>query len=175
MASNETSRNRRKPVSEAQRAHESAKPSFPKHYLIREKDGSSRPRLRMSPEETSFIEEAAGEQAIMPWFHMALQDVALRTLVQRAIRALRGTKSELTGVCALHAARGEQGVQAVCLDVAITVNKSHTVVDLCQDCHQSFERMMELTVPNGLLGVPTDLHGLDGIVVDGKAVDGRRR
>jgi hypothetical protein len=48
------------------------------HFFMREGDGSVRLRIRLSPEEASRIEEAAGTTPLLSWIHQTLQDAARR-------------------------------------------------------------------------------------------------
>lgn len=46
------------------------------HFFKRDKDGSVRVRIRLSPEEASLIEEAAGETPLIPYMHRVLMSRA---------------------------------------------------------------------------------------------------
>jgi uncharacterized membrane protein YkgB len=47
------------------------------HFFRRDRDGSVRVRLRFTPEEAAAIEEAAGDQPLMPYIYDAIKKVAL--------------------------------------------------------------------------------------------------
>lgn len=47
------------------------------HFFRRDRDGSVRVRLRFTPEEAATIEEAAGNQPLLPYLYEAINQVAL--------------------------------------------------------------------------------------------------
>jgi len=46
------------------------------HFFKRDHDGSVRVRIRLSPEEASLIEEAAGDTPLIPYMHRVLMSRA---------------------------------------------------------------------------------------------------
>jgi hypothetical protein len=51
-------------------------PRLSPHFFRREKDGSVKLRIKLTPEEAAMIEEAAGETPLMLYIHRVLADRA---------------------------------------------------------------------------------------------------
>jgi hypothetical protein len=68
--------------------------SRPKHFFVREHDGSVRIRIRFQEQEASDIEEAAGRKPLLTWIHDVIAEAAERDIKNRSYADLPPATTE---------------------------------------------------------------------------------